>query len=257
MLQCCSAQSSSADANKQRPMVTHVDWDFHQSAIALVKALNQSSDGNGSGASTLSSISSPVELASWVIEANGDRIYLAHPPVLVRSNDYNSHRIDNITSGEDKIEDSFGSDVDLDESTVHNCNPRYVTEWTFSVVFHETWRVPTLYFHVHDIDGSPITRDEVVSILLSSIGGNTTAISANGSMTEEQTWDFVSQEEHPMTGKPSFFLHPCQTAAKMELLLHQPKHICPLLSWMSMILPSVGCTISPSVYHEAHKNMIV
>ena len=236
-----------------------IDWDFHQSAKALVKALNQSVNHCG-GASTSSSIfSSPVELTSWVIEANNDIIYLAHPPVLFRTNDDNSHWIeDNATIGEDEI-DSSGSNVELDESIVDTCNPRHydVTEWTFSVVFHDTWRVPTLYFHVHDIDGTPITRDKVVTILLSSTRGNETdTINTNGSMSEEQTWDFVSQEEHPMTGKPSFFLHPCQTAAKMELLLCQPKQYCPLLSWMSMILPSVGCTISPYVYHEAQKKMM-
>lgn len=198
-----------------------------------------------------------MELTSWVIEANNDNIYLAHPPVLFCSNDYyDKHRIDNSTIDEDEI-DSSGSNVEFDESTVRNCNPTCydVTEWTFSIVFHDTWRVPTLYFHVHDIDGTPITRDKVVTILLSSTRGNET--NANGSiMTEEETWDFVSQEEHPMTGKPSFFLHPCQAAAKMELLLHQPKHYCPLLSWMSMILPSVGCAISPYVYNEVQKKML-
>ena len=236
---------------------TTIDWDFEQSAKALVKALNQIVNHSGGASTSSSIISSPVELTSWVIEANDDIIYLAHPPVLFRSNDYtNSDRIDNVTIDEDEI-DSSGSNVEFDESTVHNCNPTCydVTEWTFSVVFHDTWRVPTLYFHVHDIDGTPITRDKVVTILLSCTRGNET--NANGAiMTEEQTWDFVSQEEHPVTGKPSFFLHPCQTAAKMELLLHQPKHHCPLLSWMSMILPSVGCAISPYIYNKVQKKML-
>ncbi len=239
-------------------MSATVDWDFHQSARALVKALNQIANHSG-GSSTLTSTSSPIELASWVIEVNNDNdtIYLAHPPVVFRSNDYISHQINDITIDEDES-DSSESNIELDESTAteQNCNSSHVTEWTFSVVFHETWRVPTLYFHVHDIDGSPITRDDVLTILLSGTRGNATAVNTNESMTEEETWDFVSQEEHPMTGKPSFFLHPCQTATKMEMILHQPKHYCPLLSWMSMILPSVGCTISPYVYHEAQKNMM-
>lgn len=250
-----------ATALHRRPTMatTTIDWNFHQSAKALVKALNQSVNHCGGASTSSSIISSPVELTSWVLEANNDAIYLTHPPVLLRSNDDNSHRIeDNVTIHEDEMIDPIESNVELDESIVHNCNPLhdYVTEWTFSIVFHDTWRVPTLYFHVHDVDGTPIKRDEVVTILLTSTRGNATAISANGPMSEEQTWDFVSQEEHPMTGKPSFFLHPCQTASKMELLLHQPKHYCPLLSWMSMILPSVGCTISPFVYNEAQKKMM-
>lgn len=238
-------------------MVASVDWDFHRSAKALVKALHQIANHNA-GTSPLSSTSSPIELTSWVIEVNNDAIYLAHPPVVFRSNNIKSHQIDDITIGEVDEVYSSGSNIELDESAavVYNCNSSYVTEWTFSVVFHETWRVPTLYFHVHDIDGAPITRDDVLTILLGGTRGNTTASNANGSMTEEETWDFISQEEHPITGKPSFFLHPCQTASKMELILHQPKHYCPLLSWMSMILPSVGCTISPYVYHETQKKMM-
>ena len=154
-----------------------IDWDFHQSAKAVVKALHQSVKHSDED-STSSSISSPVELTSWVIEANNDNIYLAHPPVLFCSNDYyDKHRIDNSTIDEDEI-DSSGSNVEFDESTVRNCNPTCydVTEWTFSIVFHDTWRVPTLYFHVHDIDGTPITRDKVVTILLNSTRGNETAI---------------------------------------------------------------------------------
>jgi len=240
-------------------MVATVDWDFDESAKALVKALDQSVNHNSGGSTAISSVSSPVELTSWVIEVNNDTIYLAHPPVVFRSHDYKSHQIDDITIGDDEVDDSSGSNFfELDESTatVHSSNSTHVTEWTFSVVFHDTWRVPTLYFQVHDIDGTPISRDGVLTILLDGTSGSTTSINANGSMTEEQTWDFVSQEEHPMTGKPSFFLHPCQTATKMELLLQQPKHYCPLLSWMSMILPSVGCTISSYVYHEAQKKMM-
>jgi len=235
-----------------------IDWDFHQSAIALVKALNQIRDANGGGTSLLSlssSISSsPMELISWVVESRNDTTYLAHPPVLFRSNGYSRHQMGSIASDEDKLDysgsSSPGGNVEFDESTsAHNCNPRHVTEWTFSVVFHETWHVPTLYFQVHDIDGTPVNREEVVSLLLN-------ATVANDSMTDEQTWDFVSQEEHPMTGKPSFFLHPCQTAVKMALLLPQSNHHCPLLSWLTMILPSVGCKISPIIYNEAQKMMM-
>lgn len=241
-----------------------IEWDFHRSAKALVKALNQIRNADCGTSSPLSQpTSSPMmELTSWVVESKRDTTsYLAHPPVLFNSNGDSSRQINTIRSDEDKIyssESSTGSNIELDEATVHNYNPRNATEWTFSVVFHETWRVPTLYFQVHGIDGTPTTREEVLRILLNSrgsSGGNTADFYANDSMTEEQTWDFVSQEEHPMTGKPSFFLHPCQTATKIELLLQQPKHHCPLLSWMSMILPSVGCTISPIHFHEAQKKM--
>lgn len=214
-----------------------IDWDFQRSAKALVKTLNQIHDVD----SITSSLSS--ELTSWVVEArrDGGGVYLYHPPVLIcPNNKHHSHRVvESITSDEDEQLDS----VELDESAVLNNHSTVdFTEWSFSVVFHEIWRVPTLYFDVNFIDGTPITRKEVVRLV-------------SDSMTEEQSWDFISQEEHPMTGSPSFFLHPCQTVAKMELLLLQEYNLCPLLSWMSMILPSVGCSINPIVYNEAMKRM--
>ncbi len=217
-----------------------IDWDFQRSAKALVKTLNQIHvDSNGGRDLSLSS----SELTSWVVETrrDGGGVYLHHPPVLIcPNNKRHSHRVvESITSDEDEQLDS----VELDESAVLNNHSTVdFTEWSFSVVFHEIWRVPTLYFDVNFIDGTPITRKEAVRLV-------------SDSMTEEQSWDFISQEEHPMTGSPSFFLHPCQTVAKMELLLLQEHNLCPLLSWMSMILPSVGCSINPIVYNEAMKRM--
>jgi hypothetical protein len=216
-----------------------IDWDFQRSAKALVETLNQIHVD--SITSLLSS-----ELTSWVVETRRDggdgSVYLYHPPVLIFPNNKDhSHRVvESITSDEDEQLDS-----ELDESAVLNNNSTVdFTEWSFSVVFHEVWRVPTLYFDVNGSDGTPINREEVVRLV------------SDDSMTEEQSWDFISQEEHPMTGSPSFFLHQCQTVAKMELLLLQEQHnLCPLLSWMSMILPSVGCSINPIVYNEAMKRM--
>ncbi len=134
------------------------------------------------------------------------------------------------------------------------------TEWTFSIVFHDVWRVPTLYFQCIHVDGTVLSRNEVLEILLQKTSKSN---GYHGIMTlsEEELWDFVSREEHPITGIPSFFLHPCQTTSRMELLLDPPRcrkdssiddrdtmQRCPLLSWMSMILPSVGCKISPDLF---------
>ena len=238
-------------------MSSSVEWDFDRSARALVEALIQvrAHNDQDQGIATLSS-TSPVHLTSWVIEAEGGTSYLTHPPVLIRSEhrdgDCSRWTETEMISGEDKMMESSESNLELDESAAvymySDSNQYNITEWNFSIVFHAIWRVPTLYFSVHDIDGIPTTRDAVISILLD----NTTNESI---ISEEQTWDFVSQEEHPVTGKPSFFLHPCQTATKMEFILNQPKHHSPLLSWMSMILPSVGCRISPIIFQQAQKQL--
>jgi hypothetical protein len=91
------------------------------------------------------------------------------------------------------------------------------TQWTFSIVYSDTWRVPILYFTVQWYDtGSPCTRTEVLQWLKS--GENPDEYYDDGEDDDNHGWDFVSQEEHPITGVPTFFLHPCQIEARMTLL---------------------------------------
>ncbi|KAF1790345.1 Autophagy-related protein 3 [Phytophthora cactorum] len=71
---------------------------------------------------------------------------------------------------------------------------------------------------------------------------------------------FVAMEEHPVLGKPFSFLHPCETAAAMQLLQAQlqssstaeasPDSEVPqyLTSWLSLVQPLTG--ISPLDYYS-------
>ena len=79
-------------------------------------------------------------------------------------------------------------------------------------------------------------------------------------------WDFVSYKEHPIAGIPSFFLHPCQTAKRLHLLMAigaecddyvdgKKKSAIVLLSWLSMILLSTGFHMSPRVFCAARKEI--
>ncbi len=177
------------------------------------------------------------------------------------------------------------------------------TEWSFSILLHATWRVPTLYFSCCHSDGTPLCRREVLDMLLlprelswindASVHRDEEQNDDNNNDDEdddELSWEFVSQEEHPITGQPSYFLHPCRTAERMELMMsyhqcHRHHHqvgqqhvskkkqiikeneievkgdedvehrIIPLLSWMSMILPVVGCRLSPEVFCRVRRNL--
>lgn len=181
------------------------------------------------------------------------------------SRQMNSSVIDKNHGKLDIMQEEFGSSCNKPAkgaSTVMQ-----YTEWTFSIVYHDVWRVPTLYFQCIHTDGTMLSRNEVLEILLQETS-NAHGYHDTLTITEEELWDFVSQEEHPITGTPSFFLHPCQTTARMELLLNQPHcqdESCmdgrdtmqqfPLLSWMSMILPTVGCKISPELFCSIHDTM--
>lgn len=115
-------------------------------------------------------------------------------------------------------------------------------EWRFSVVYSDTWKVPILYFTVQDTAGNGCLRDEMLTMLPKA-------------ETQDQ-WDFLSFEEHPVTGTPSCFLHPCQTEGRLKSLMASSDRSATLLSWFSLILPAVGHTISPKTFRELQQILL-
>jgi hypothetical protein len=102
--------------------------------------------------------------------------------------------------------------------------------------------------------------------------------------TSTSSWEFVSQEEHPISGTPLYCLHPCRTGERMGYLMTTfdatssseveedesdrdgrsrstkattSSTIVPLLGWLSMVLPVVGCAIHPDVYRRMNDDIVV
>ena len=190
-------------------------------------------------------------LEKWALNKTYGIHYLGHPPVLQMI----SQTLNSNIFIEDDGEFTDGS-VDAAPDSVSIATIKTLIEWKFSIVYSHIWRVPVLYFQVYASDGCLLTRNEVLSIL------RKTNEDVRG---EDAEWDFLSQDEHPLSGMPSFFLHPCQTSKRLHLILGSsnggethdsqtpPSIPCPgrvLLSWLSMILPAAGFRISPNVIHE-------
>jgi ubiquitin-like-conjugating enzyme ATG10 len=138
-----------------------------------------------------------------------------------------------VSNGDDELQSTCDVPFyDIDAIALSNS---HVTEWSFSVVYSHIWHVPVLYFTVQMQDGTPLTRNEVIDSLHSYCSDPDSFV---------HTSDFVTIDEHPVTGSPSYFLHPCQTLRRMEIFTHQLT--CPALrlwSWMSMLFPTVGIMI--------------
>lgn len=112
-------------------------------------------------------------------------------------------------------------------------------QWHLSVVYNETWQSPVLYFHVQDERGEPCPRSRIVKLLSNLHHQNQVS----------DSWDFVSQEEHPVTRVPSFFLHPCRSNERLgHLTATEGSHnaAISLLQWMSITLPAIGLALSSS-----------
>ncbi|CAH0522697.1 unnamed protein product [Peronospora belbahrii] len=117
----------------------------------------------------------------------------------------------------------------------------------FHIVYHTIYQTPVLYFRASAVDGRPLPSEDV-----------THDVAFPGSNGRSM---LISMEEHPVLGKPFSFLHPCETAAAMQLLQAQkaktdsstkslsemevevPRY---LLSWLSLVQP-MTC-ISPLEY---------
>eukprot|EP00977_Amphora_coffeiformis_P004997 scaffold1060_cov196-Amphora_coffeaeformis.AAC.29 len=130
-------------------------------------------------------------------------------------------------------------------------------EWHLSIVYSETWQTPVLYFHVQDAySGQACTnRTEILKHLTQNPKQNAPPLDDD----DDDSWDFVTQEEHPVTRMPSFFFHPCRTNERMALLRlechNNNKEAMWLLQWMSLILPSIELALSSADFVQMSEKL--
>lgn len=94
-----------------------------------------------------------------------------------------------------------------------------VTQLTLSVCYSLAYSTPVLYFRGCDLSGSPVDLSEMIG--------------AEAVETDrELRWGLVSPTDHPVTGQPYYYLHPCHNSA---LITGKPELMC----WMSTVLPMV------------------
>jgi len=144
--------------------------------------------------------------------------------------------------------------------------------WRFSIVYSHTWRVPVLYFTVQDRNsGATCPRTEVVE-MLEKVHHQNQLVGQPPGDAASATWDFCSQEEHPITGLPAFFLHPCRTQERLTTMTRRQhddddddddddetadvvSYGMQMLTWMSLILPSVGFAIPCRLFLQLQKEI--
>lgn len=226
---------------------------FEQACRCLTQALGQMADNDDSS----------LSLGAWALA--DDQVSQLHnngrSPVqyLVRRHQVSA----NVTKGHEAIDLDIDDDDDdcnkiyIDPDVVVHRNTPYPIDddsnessswiWHFSIVYSETWQAPVLFFHVHDLyRGEPCTRTLVVDYLSKLHTQNQVS----------DSWEFCSQDEHPVTRMPSFFLHPCRTHERLQHLTRvahpeidkEENPAVVLLQWMSILLPSVGLAVSSAEF---------
>jgi Autophagocytosis associated protein, active-site domain len=138
--------------------------------------------------------------------------------------------------GEDDDNEDLYRDIWQDEDTVQlpapscggaSSSTTWASLWSFSVVYSDIWKAPVLYFTADAADdGRPLSRSEILAVLLSPAPSSLPSSSCHGDDRHHQpptdqkgSWDFVSCEEHPVSGQPSYFLHPCNYSQHLDDLL--------------------------------------
>ncbi|CAG2248941.1 ATG10 [Mytilus edulis] len=73
--------------------------------------------------------------------------------------------------------------------------------YEYHVVYSHSYNVPVLYFNVYHQNGKLLSLDEVWSDIPECYRDRLL----------EERWSFITQQEHPLLGRPFFMLHPCHT----------------------------------------------
>jgi hypothetical protein len=173
---------------------------------------------------------------------------------------------------------------------------RWMIRWVYSIVYSPTWQAPVLYFTAEssvaasassDGPGDSGNNDAVLPLFLSrrqvlqELNHDAAAVTTTGDSCDEDSWNFVSAEEHPMTGLPSFFLHPCQTADCLSTIMTTPSSPPSLTAsttspavrhdnddddgivqaahrlwaWCALVLPAAGLVIPPATYVKVRHDL--
>mmetsp|Transcript_9336 Transcript_9336/g.13957 ORF Transcript_9336/g.13957 Transcript_9336/m.13957 type:complete len:237 (+) Transcript_9336:121-831(+) len=192
-------------------------------------------------------------LHRWMLEESFGTKCLLHPPFFQKKTYIHSFR----GSMDEEEEELFLDDsIDiLPDSALYNPDKNKKDtkseewiEWYFSVVHSHIWGIPILYFNVNSSQGQALSRNEVLHLL-----------AGRNNIFQCDEWAFLSQEEHPLTGIPSFFLHPCETANRLNLILEgteaqgiERKNASGyiILTWLTMTLQAVGFRIDVAVIQQ-------
>lgn len=109
-------------------------------------------------------------------------------------------------------------------------------DWEFHIVYSEVFRVPGLWLAAAWPDGRPLTEVELARALPrppdvafaaedgqqrqweEGSGGHRAHATSQQPRQVVERWTMLSQDEHPVLGRPFCCLHPCGTAARMRHL---------------------------------------
>ncbi|KIK65347.1 hypothetical protein GYMLUDRAFT_159271 [Collybiopsis luxurians FD-317 M1] len=134
---------------------------------------------------------------------------------------------------------------DNDEASAPMARP-VLTSQQF-IVFSATFQVPCFYFTMYHSNGAPLSLNELLSttLLRASMLENTESTSF--AVTRQNAmFPLLSQGEHPTTGRPCWYLHPCETNDAVEEMLREVDESEGerSLAWLKMWIVVLGSAVN-------------
>ncbi|XP_013400486.1 ubiquitin-like-conjugating enzyme ATG10 isoform X2 [Lingula anatina] len=106
-----------------------------------------------------------------------------------------------------EVDELTEQEVEDEESNTIQVKPQTrVISCEYHVVYSDSYSVPVLYFNMYHDSGKLLTLDEIWSLVPQIYQ----------SRLSQERWTFLTQQEHPILGRPYFQLHPCHTASLMK-----------------------------------------
>ncbi|XP_041359476.1 ubiquitin-like-conjugating enzyme ATG10 [Gigantopelta aegis] len=105
--------------------------------------------------------------------------------------------------------------------------------YEYHIVYSCSYAVPVLYFTVSNSKGKLLSLDDVWSMVPDYYQQR----------LQDERWTFLTQQEHPILGRPFFQLHPCHTADLMKQVNSKLPQQNYLITWLSTVGPVVGLTL--------------
>ena len=118
----------------------------------------------------------------------------------------------------------------------------------YHIVYSDSYEVPILYFNATQSNGQQLSLDDIWKI-----------VSKDLTSSNPDRWSLVSQQEHPLLGRPFYHVHPCHTAKVMGKALtvlsceqHRSETMSSnggtnspnyLIAWLSTFGPLVGLRV--------------
>ncbi|XP_023232880.1 ubiquitin-like-conjugating enzyme ATG10 isoform X2 [Centruroides sculpturatus] len=113
-----------------------------------------------------------------------------------------------------------------------------IVTYEYHIVYSLSYAVPVMYFTAWKEDGSTLLLEEIWSRVPKYYQDQ----------LKNQRWTMLSQQEHPILGRPFFTIHPCHTSELMKNVLsvaEKQESFNYLVSWLSIVGPIVGLEVSP------------